>query len=95
MGEDTLFLYDLVKRKAKVYRSSEVLFSIEEDVDNSVYFQGVDERFLISKGYITSIIHPFLKRLYVIKYALRLRHWRNNQYSFFNLMKIMVKGFRD
>lgn len=94
MGEDTLFLYNLVKKKVKIYRSNEVLFSIEEDVDNSIYFKGVDESFLISKGYITSIIHPYLKRLYIIKYALRLRHWRGNTYPIINLIKIMNKGFR-
>ena len=93
LGEDTLFLYNLVKSKTVIYRSNEVLFSIEDDVDNSIYFEGVDESFLISKGYITSIIHPYLKRLYVIKYALRLRHWRGNTYSFIKLIKIMNKGF--
>ena len=93
LGEDTLFLYNLVKSKAVVYRSNEVLFSIEDDVDNSIYFKGVDESFLISKGYITSIVHPYLKRLYVIKYALHLRKWRGNTYSFFKLMKRMNKGF--
>ena len=93
LGEDTLFLYNLVKSKAIVYRSNEVLFSIEDDVDNSIYFKGVDESFLISKGYITSIIHPYLKRIYVIKYALHLRKWRGNKYSFIKLVKIMKKGF--
>lgn len=94
MGEDTLFLHDLAKSKAIVYRSSEVLFSIEEDVDNSIYFTGVDERFLICKGYITSLIHPYLKNLYLFKYAYRLRHWRNNRFSFFELIKTMRRGFK-
>lgn len=93
MGEDTLYLYSLVKAKVKLYRSKEVLFSIEEDVTNSIYFKGVDESFLFSKGYITSIIHPYLKRLYVIKYAFRLRHWRNNSYSLKELIKLMHEGF--
>ena len=92
LGEDTLFLYNLVKKGVKVYRSNEVLFSIEDDVDNSIYFKGVDESFLISKGYITSIIHPHLKRLYVIKYALKLHHWRGNTYSLYQLIRIMNKG---
>ena len=94
MGEDTLFLYNLMKKKVKIYRSKEVLFSIEEDVDNSIYFKGVDESFLISKGYITSFFHLYLKRLYIIKYALRLRHWRGNTYSFIKHIKIMNKGFK-
>lgn len=93
LGEDTLFLYNLVKSKAVVYRSDEVLFSIEDDVDNSIYFKGVDESFLISKGYIASIIHPHLKRLYVVKYALHLRHWRGNTQPLFQLIKKMNKGF--
>ena len=92
LGEDTLFLYNLVKSKAVVYRSNEVLFSIEDDVNNSIYFRGVDESYLISKGYITSIIHPYLKRIYVIKYALYLRHWRGNKHSFNKLIRIMSKG---
>ena len=94
LGEDTLFLYHLVKSKAIFYRSNEVLFSIEEDVTNSIYFEGVNEQFLISKGYITSIIHPYLKRIYLYKYALYLRRWRNNKYSFYQLIKMMKKGFK-
>ena len=94
LGEDTLFLYNLVKSHAVVYRSNDVLFSIEDDVDNSIYFKGVDESFLISKGYITSIIHSYLKRLYIIKYAFHLRKWRGNTYSFTKLIKIMNKGFK-
>ncbi len=94
LGEDSVFANDLVHSQLIFYRSHDVIFSIDDDVDNSSYFKVVDERFVISRGYIIARLHPFLKHIYFIKSALRMRNWRGNTFSIFKLYKLLIRGSR-
>lgn len=91
-GEDTLFIKSIINQKANFVRSNEVLFIIKDDVDNSSYFKGVTEDFVISKGCVTKIIHPRLFWLYKYHYASRIKNWRNNQFSFKKLVHLLKEG---
>lgn len=91
-GEDTLFIKNIIDKKANFVRSSEVLFIIKDDVDNSSYFKGVTEDFVISKGCITKIVHPRLFWLYKYHYALRIKNWRNNKFSLKKLVHLLKEG---
>ena len=95
LGEDTLFLKSLIDQKAKVVRSKEVLFVIQDDVDNSIYFKGVSEEFVYSRGYVTWMLHHHLWRLYIIKYSFFLKKWRNNKFSLLKLHSLLKKGALD
>lgn len=95
LGEDTLFLKSLVDQKVKIARSKETLFIIEDDVDNSIYFKGVTEDFVYSRGYVTKMLHPNLWRLYIIKYSFFLKKWRGNKFSFCKLHKLLKQGAKD
>ena len=91
-GEDTLFAKQLVDKKVNFIRSSEVLFIIKDDIDNSSYFSGVTEDFVISKGYIAKKIHPVLFWIYKYHYAYDFLHWRNNTISFRRLIHLLRVG---
>ena len=92
LGEDSLFIKSIIDSKANFIRSSEVLFVIKDDVDNSAYFEGVTEDFVISKGCIDKIVHPHSFWLLKYHYALRLKHWRNNKFSFKKLVRLLKEG---
>ena len=92
LGEDSLFIKSIVESKANFVRSSDVLFTIKDDVDNSIYFKGVTEDFVISRGCIMKIVHP--KMFWILKYrnAFKMRHWRNNKFSLKKLVKLLKEG---
>lgn len=92
LGEDSLFIKSIVDSKANFVRSSEVLFLIKDDVDNSVYFKGVTEDFVLSRGCILKIVHPYL--FWILKYrnAFKMKHWRNNKFSIKKLVKLLKEG---
>lgn len=92
LGEDSLFIKSIVDSKAIFIRSNEVLFIVKDDVDNSVYFKGVTEDFVISRGCIMKIVHPHL--FWILKYrnALKMRHWRDNKFTFRQLIKLFNQG---
>lgn len=92
LGEDSLFIKSIIDSKANFVRSSDVLFTIKDDVDNSIYFKGVTEDFVISRGCIMKIVHPHL--FWILKYrnALKMRHWRNNNFSLKKLVRLQKEG---
>ncbi len=94
LGEDSLFMYSLIKSKCNFYRSSEVLFRIEEDIDNSSYFNGVTEQYCISKGAITKVVHPYLYWLYVFYYTYKVKHWRECKLSYKEIYKLIKLGLK-
>lgn len=92
IGEDSIFIKSIVDSKANFVRSSDVLFVIQDDVDNSTYFKGVTDDFVISKGCIDKIVHPHLFWILKYRYALRLKHWRNNKFSLKKLVSLLKEG---
>ena len=95
-GEDSVFLYDLIKldKKKSFYRSSDVIFGVAEDIDNSTYFSSVNEQYCYSKGAITKIIHPRLKYLYLFYYTYKVKHWRNCKLSYKMIFSNILKGIK-
>lgn len=90
-GEDSLFYHDLVKCKTNLYRSSEVLFEVAIDEDNSSYFNGIDEQYVTTRGYITKKIHPILFFVYKFKHAFRFSR-QETKLSFIEILKFMNNG---
>lgn len=95
-GEDSVFLYDLIKLDdgKSFYRSSDVIFGVAEDIDNSTYFSSVNEQYCFSKGAITKIIHPCLKYLYLFYYTYKVKHWRNCKLSYKMIFSNILKGIK-
>jgi len=96
-GEDSVFLYDLIQldKGKSFYRSSDLVFGVVEDIDNSTYFSEVNEQYCFSKGAITKIIHPRLKYLYLFYYTYKVKHWRDCKLSYKVIFKSIKKGVKS
>ena len=90
-GEDSLFYYNMCKTKANVYRFSDIIFRVAIDETNSSYFQGINEQYVTTRGYILKITHKKLFLLFAVKHAIRFRK-QNNNLSFFTLFKYLIGG---
>lgn len=90
-GEDSLFYYSLVKDKVNLYRSSEVIFNVAIDEDNSSYFNGIDEQYVTTRGYITKKIHPYLFFVYKYRHAFRFIK-QGTTLSFCEILKCLHRG---
>lgn len=95
LGEDSLFYYQLIEAGAKILRSNKIIFRIKEDVDNSSYFNGVTNNFIISKGCIIKLVHPRLYWLFKYYYSFKMLNWRDNKISYFEMLKLFKKGFKE
>lgn len=90
-GEDSLFYHSLVKNKVSFYRDSRVLFNVAIDETNSSYFKGINEQYVVTRGYITYKIHPILFFVYKIRHIIRFRK-QNKKNSIHIMLRWMDKG---
>lgn len=90
MGEDSLFAFQLIKKKTKTIKSSYPVFKIINDVFNSSYFNGYDDQYFYSKGAINKLVHPQFYKIWKIYYLIVLRHRTKSSLCF--ILKNMKKG---
>ena len=90
-GEDTVFHYFLLKAHTYFYRSIDILFDIYDNFSKSSYFNGIDKRYVETRGYITYYIHPRLFCLYKIRHCLRFKRM-NKTLSLFELNTFFNNG---
>lgn len=92
-GEDTVFHYNLLKSNKNFYISESVIFTIFNNNETSTYFNGIDERYIVTRGYITKYIHPYTCFLYKIKHCLRFKN-QSRSLSLFEIFKYFNKGVK-
>lgn len=90
-GEDSYFYLNLVKSKTKLYRSSDVIFKVAIDQTNSSYFNGINEQYIVTRGYITKLIHPYLFFIYKFRHALRFKR-QGCELKMLEIIKLLNKG---
>lgn len=90
-GEDSLFYFNMVKAKTNFFRSSDIIFKVAIDETNSSYFKGIDERYVVTRGFITKTIHSYLFFVYKFRHAFRFKK-QGARFSIFILLKFMNKG---
>lgn len=66
-GEDSYFLYELIKKKVVVYTSSTQIYKLLSSKDKSSYFTSYDNHFFEAVGGIQYLLHKHLFYLYFIK----------------------------
>ena len=91
-GEDSLFLNDLLKNKAKMYLSPVLLSYVKQE--DSSWFNGYTEQYCLSVGYIYSSIYGVLAPLAAIRRALKTTKIRQCNLTFKQLLLTMLKGIR-
>lgn len=72
-GEDSYFMFELVHKHVKLYRSSKVVFNITEGDEASSYFKGYDKQYFTSRGAVNKLVHPHTYKLFKFYYSYRLK----------------------
>lgn len=91
-GEDSVFLNDLLKNKARIYLSPVLLSYVKQQ--ESSWFNGYTEQYCLSVGYIYSSIYGVLAPLVAIRRALKTTKRRHCNLTFKQLFLTMLKGIR-
>jgi len=89
-GEDSLFLWDCLKRGLKVYSSTEII----ADVYNfsSTWFEGYTNNFFIDRGALFEALSSKYSLFLIYQYAIRKRKLFEEKYSVNEAITLMKKG---
>lgn len=89
-GEDSVFINNLLKKKALIYYSPELISYVDQG--ESSWFKGYDDQFFISCGYIYACIYKFLAPLAIIRRAINNKKSGNNV-PLKTMVLLMLKGW--
>lgn len=89
-GEDSLFLWEVIRKKLKVYKVPIVI----ADVYNfkSSWFKGFDDQYYFDRGALYRAMSPILYHMFNIYIVLRTRKSYTGNKSIFQRIKIAYEG---
>lgn len=89
-GEDSIFLWDCLKKGLNVYSSTEII----ADVYNfqSSWFTGYNEKFFLDRGSLFEALSPKFSLLLIYQYVIRKYPIFRNYYSRAEAISLMKKG---
>lgn len=88
-GEDSAFIVDLFRNNANIYLSPQ-LISYVNQADSS-WFNGFNEQYFISVGYVYAIIYGYLAFLVALRRCMLMRK-KTKAFSVVKMYILMVKG---
>lgn len=92
-GEDTIFIFEMLKKKIKFYRSPKKIAGINQSV--SSWFEGYNERYFEVSGKLFMTMCPRLAWLMAIRSAYRFSKRERCQMSFTEILKCYIRGIRS
>jgi len=93
MGEENIFLYDLLKKKKKIYYMPVKIAELKEV--ESTWFTGYDESFFISRGANYAAMSKLLSPLLIIQFAYRKKSLYIDLLSTEKALKCMFEGRKE
>lgn len=90
MGEENLFLYDLLKAKKKIYYLPIKIAELKE-VESS-WFSGYDDKFFISRGANYTAMTKALSPLLILQFGIRKKNLYSDMMSPNKAIQLMFKG---
>jgi glycosyltransferase involved in cell wall biosynthesis len=89
-GEDSLFLRQLLRKKAILWTNNMLIYELLADKEeNSTYFKGYDQRFFVSQGADLKLIY----RCYWSRLFLKTFYWsRKTKQPFLTVYRWMISG---
>lgn len=90
MGEENLFLYDLLKAHKKIYYVPVKIAELKEV--ESTWFSGYDESFFVSRGANYGAMTRSLSPLLILQFGLRKRKLYSEKMTTISAIKLMFKG---
>lgn len=89
-GEDTLFIWNIIKKKLKVYVVKENIATVYND--DSSWFDGYNEKYFIDKGFLYKNLAPNLYLLFFIHFLIGHKSIEKNEIGILEGFKYMLKG---
>lgn len=80
-GEDTMFLFDLLKKNFHIYKSGIKIADV--DLQNSTWFKGYNKEFFFNKGALVAAIYPRLWPFAIFFLSIKNSKKRLANFSFF------------
>ena len=92
-GEDSVFLSDILRRKCVIYLSPELISYVNQG--ESSWFNGYDEQFFVSSGFVYARLYGILAPLVILRRAKNTKKRKSCTASFASMVLLMMKGFRQ
>lgn len=89
-GEESIFLTDCMNKKLKIYYCKQKIGEVSDN--NSSWYKGLDELFLVSKGAMFYRISKIFSLPLILQFAIRKYKLYKENYSFIKCLKLMLKG---
>lgn len=93
-GEDTLFLFDCLKKKLRVYAVPVTLAKLVE-CRESTWFAGYTDKFFFDKGVYYGCLHFCLSWLLGLRYCIKYRKRYKDKFSWLHAYRQMLKGMKS
>ena len=91
MGEENIFLYDLVRKGLRVYYEPTKIATLDDEAE-STWFVGYTKKYFLVKGAVFKRISVLLCPLLILQFAIRKYPVYKNSVSFHAALYNMVKG---
>jgi glycosyltransferase involved in cell wall biosynthesis len=89
-GEDSLFLYECIKKKLKVYACPTVIGYVSQE--DSSWFSGYTDKYFIDKGVLFSHLFDKYSTLMCLQFAVRHREMFASKKNWREVFMLMKKG---
>lgn len=91
-GEDSLFIWNVLKKKMKVYKVPLTIANVYND--NSSWFEGYNDKYFYDKGALFRALSPSFYKFMIIQFIIR-KNKKFKNYKILKLYKLMNKGSQD
>ncbi|CAG9612121.1 hypothetical protein BACCIP111899_01293 [Bacillus rhizoplanae] len=92
-GEDSLFIFECIKKGLKVYAEPKVIGYVSQE--DSSWFTGYTDKYFIDKGALYASLSKRWAKLLIFQFALRHRNMYKNYKTWTSALKLMLKGIRE
>lgn len=93
-GEDTLFLYECIKKKLKII-ALPIIIATLEDERPSTWFKGYTDKYFFDRGALFACISKRWARLLCLQFIIRHRKKFNSEKSLIQIYRLMLDGIRE
>lgn len=90
-GEDSLFLYQCIKKGLRVYACNKEIGTVDQE--NSTWFTGYNDKFFKDKGVFFYTLSPKLAYIYAIYFVIKGSAFRSNK-SRLEILSLVYGGIR-
>ena len=91
-GEDSLFLFDCLKKGLLIYSNTKKIADVYQDT--STWFEGLNKKYFFDKGVFFAALSKWFSYFLILQFAIRKYSFYKNEISFKDAFKYMVNGIK-